>query len=670
LSHFPGFARYSARALLAALVVLFGLLAFRPLTAAPAADGEGVMTVDPTVVTYGTATNTFTFTFSATLGDFGPGSQVALTIPPGWTPPTAAAGPGHVAVDSGTATLSGSPPFGITGPMVFIDLTSCRAGEFFTVTYSGVTPPPPAGSPYAFVTQTDIGPGGEGLVNTTAAFPAVVIDPATLTISAAALTPDPKVYDGTVTASLTIGAPTLEGVVGADAVSLVTSGAAAAFDDKNVGPAKLVTILGLTLAGADAANYVLAPPTRTGSITPRPITVTAVPETRAYDGTTGAIGLPILAAGTPLAPGDVEPVWTQTFDNRNAGAGKLLTPAGAVVDGNDGMNYTYGFVPVPGGEITTLGITVTAVADSRVYDGTTSSIGVPNLSATTPLAPGDAEPAWVQTFDTPNAGPAKALTPSGRVIDGNGGLNYAYDFITVTDGSISPQPLSVTANTAAKTYGAADPTFTASYSGFVNGESEAVLSGTLSFSRAPGESVGEYAITPGGLTSSNYTIAFNPGALSITPAALTVSADAKTKVYGAADPAFTASYGGFVNGETEAVLSGTLSFSRAPGESVGEYAITPGGLTSSNYAIAFNAGTLTITPPTPSLRPLTFLNATDVVISWSAVSNVAYRVEYKLDLSAGNWTGLSGDVTATSDTASKQDTLTGTSRFYRVRLLP
>src|SRR5207249_1509042 len=101
--------------------------------------------------------------------------------------------------------------------------------------------------------------------------------------------------------------------------------------------------------------------------------------------------------------------------------------------------------------------------------------------------------------------------------------------------------------------------------------------------------------TPSGLTSTNYSITFNTGSLTITKAALSVTADAKTKTYGAADPAFTVTYAGFVNGDTAAALGGTLSFARAPGENVGSYFITPSGPTSSNYTIAFNTGTLTIT---------------------------------------------------------------------------
>jgi hypothetical protein len=156
----------------------------------------------------------------------------------------------------------------------------------------------------------------------------------------------------------------------------------------------------------------------------------------------------------------------------------------------------------------------------------------------------------------------------------------------------------------------------------------------------------------------------------ITRAALGVRADDKTKTSGAADPAFTASYSGFVNGETSAVLGGTLVITRAPGENVGSYPITPSGLTSANYAITFNTGTLTITASSPLILVLTSVGANDVGITWNAVSNTTYRVQYKAVLSATNWTDLAGDVLATGSTASKTDLKTTTNRFYRVQIAP
>src|SRR5206468_9150549 len=62
-----------------------------------------------------------------------------------------------------------------------------------------------------------------------------------------------------------------------------------------------------------------------------------------------------------------------------------------------------------------------------------------------------------------------------------------------------------------------------------------------------------------GQTSGNYTIGYLAGTLTVTKASLTVTADDKTKTYGAGNPALTVSYAGFVNGDTAASLGGTLN---------------------------------------------------------------------------------------------------------------
>jgi len=182
--------------------------------------------------------------------------------------------------------------------------------------------------------------------------------------------------------------------------------------------------------------------------------------------------------------------------------------------------------------------------------------------------------------------------------------------------------------------------------------------------------VGSYAITPSGLTSTNYTITFSTGRLTVSKAALSVTADDKTKIFGAADPAFTVSYSGFVNGDSSASLGGTLSFVRAPGENVGKYPITPGGLTSSNYAITFNNGALTITATAPVILSLVRAGISNVLITWSSLSNATYRVQFKSDLILTNWTDLPGDVPATGNSASKTDLLTVSNRFYRIAVVP
>jgi len=64
------------------------------------------------------------------------------------------------------------------------------------------------------------------------------------------------------------------------------------------------------------------------------------------------------------------------------------------------------------------------------------------------------------------------------------------------------------------------------------------------------------------------------------------------------------------------------------------------------------------------------LSGTDIRLTWSAIANTTYRLEYKTDLGFTNWTGLAGDVNSLSNTASNLDALTASNRFYRVRVIP
>jgi hypothetical protein len=117
---------------------------------------------------------------------------------------------------------------------------------------------------------------------------------------------------------------------------------------------------------------------------------------------------------------------------------------------------------------------------------------------------------------TPAADVAKAvgsytITPLGLT-----STNYA---ITYQTGlwTVSAKALTITADNKSKTYLAPNPTFTATYAGFVNGEGPGALGGTLSYITIATDSspVGTYTVTPKGLTSANYTIGFVPGTLSV-----------------------------------------------------------------------------------------------------------------------------------------------------------
>ena len=112
-----------------------------------------------------------------------------------------------------------------------------------------------------------------------------------------------------------------------------------------------------------------------------------------------------------------------------------------------------------------------------------------------------------------------------------------------------------------------------------------------------------------GLTSanSNYVLAADTvtvGAVGkITAKDITVTADAQTKIYGEADPELTYQVSGLVGNDT---LSGSLE--RVAGEDVGEYAITQGTLSNSNYDISFTGAVLSITERTDGSTASSGLN--------------------------------------------------------------
>jgi len=96
---------------------------------------------------------------------------------------------------------------------------------------------------------------------------------------------------------------------------------------------------------------------------------------------------------------------------------------------------------------------------------------------------------------------------------------------------------------------------------------------------------------------NNYEPDTASAVITVSRAQLTVTANDATRLLGAPNPAFAASYSGFVPGETPAVLGGSAAFA-TPGtmtSPVGTYPITPSGLSSPNYDIRYADGTLTIT---------------------------------------------------------------------------
>ncbi len=260
----------------------------------------------------------------------------------------------------------------------------------------------------------------------------LTITPRPITVAAVAAE---KTYDGT-NASTAIPAITLGSLASGDTLGFTES-----FDSRNAGSRTLIPA-GIVNDQNGGHNYTVTFVNGAGVINKRPITVTATPDTKTYDGTAASSAIPSTAGG--LGAGDTA-AFTQTFDSRNAGS-RTLTPAGSVNDLNGGNNYAITFVN-GAGVINKRPITVTATPDTKTYDGTAASSAIPSTAGG--LGAGDTA-AFTQTFDSRNAG-SRTLTPAGSVNDQYGGNNYAITFVNGA-GVINKRPITVTAAPDTKTY--------------------------------------------------------------------------------------------------------------------------------------------------------------------------------------------------------------------------
>jgi len=465
---------------------------------------------------------------------------------------------------------------------------------------------------------------GQNVITVTASDSAGNTQVATLTVTYSpvynitvnGITADNKVYDGGTSAGLNTASATLSGVLPADVanVTLVTSGAVGAFADKNVGTGKPVAISGLTLSGSAALNYVLTQPVASANITPAVVTVAGLTaSSKVYDGTMSATISGAPTSGGVLGSDSVSISGTPAgaFADMAVGSSKPVMVSGLTLSGADDGNYTLN-PPTLSASITPASLTVSALtANSKIYDGTTSATLDTAGATLNGLLPMDAGNVTLVTsgatgtFANKNVGTVKTVTITGVTLAGSAAANYTLSQPTTT-ADITPAPLTVTANFASRAYGGANPAFSATITGFVNGDTAAVVSGAPSFSTTAtaASPVGNYAIVPaqGTLSAANYQFSsFINGTLAVGPAALTVTANNASRAYGGANPAFSTTMTGFVNGDTAAVVSGAPSFNTPATASspVGNYAIVPaqGTLSAANYQFSnFINGTLAVGP--------------------------------------------------------------------------
>jgi hypothetical protein len=236
---------------------------------------------------------------------------------------------------------------------------------------------------------------------------------------------------------------------------------------------------------------------------------------------------------------------------------------------------------------------------SKTYDGTTTAPSA-SAAAFANLANGESftpsgSVSWA--FADKNVGADKPLTRTGDYAAPSSNYTVAQPTRSAT---INTKTLTVTADAKSKAYGAVDPTLSFASSGLVSGDA---LTGNLS--RASGTAVGSYAINQGSVSAgSNYAINFTSALFTIAKRAVTITADALSKLSGQSDPTLTwrvSASTPLATGDT-AQTAFTGSPTRAAGETQGTYAISQGSLDATNYAISFVGANFTVLPATTPLK--------------------------------------------------------------------
>lgn len=566
--------------------------------------------------TYGTA---FSFTVpGSTFSDADAGQSLTYSANglPAWlsfnantrtfsgTPPALGSSTVTVtATDSGTPGLSASTTFDIVVGKASLTVTT----DSFTRLY-GEANPPLTGTLVSVVNGDNITatytttatPTGDAGVYTI--FP-VVNDPDlklgnyTLTLINGALRVNPAsqtISFGSIPAHAYGDAPfVIAATTGSDLpVTLASSAPSVATVSANtitiVGAG--TTIITATQTG-DGSHYPATPVARTLTVARAPVTVTALNQTSTYG------KLPTLAASyTGFVNGDTAaslstPVTLTTPATTSSIVGTYpITASGATA-----ANYDVSFSP---GTLTIVPAILTVTADNKtkVYGAalpalTLSYSGFVNGDTAAILT-------RVPTLST-TAKKASVVGDYPIVLTGGAAANYQVVPVNGTL-SVTRAPLTVTPANKSNVYGTALPTLTATYAGFVNGDGVASLDTPVSMRHTAEitDGVGIYPIQATGASDANYTVTFVDGTLTITPHALTIRAQNKTKTYGATVPALTATYSGFVNGDTAASLDTPviLESSGTDSSAVGTYAITARGASGRNYTITFAPGTLTVNP--------------------------------------------------------------------------
>jgi hypothetical protein len=174
-------------------------------------------------------------------------------------------------------------------------------------------------------------------------------------------------------------------------------------------------------------------------------------------------------------------------------------------------------------------------------------------------------------------------------------------------------------------------------------------------------SIGTLALT--GAQGTDYTLTGASGAVIVTPASLTITANSLTSTEGLTNPPLTASYVGFVGSDTSASLTTqpTLSTTATTNNAPGQYPITVTNAADTNYTITYVPGILTIVAP-PQISGVSASNGS-LVFSFPSVAGELYQLMETSDLTLP-FTPVGSPVTGTGGSISLTNAISATGQEF------
>lgn len=268
----------------------------------------------------------------------------------------------------------------------------------------------------------------------------------------------------------------------------------------------------------------------TGSITPKPLPVSLVAVSnvsKVYDGQTSVrVDSVYYGVGGAIAGDKIWLAGNGHFEDKNAGASKMLTLDVAEIRGPDGDNYAIASLDVR--LIASISPKPLSVAFKptatvrKVYDGTLDAVlQIEDYELTGVVAGDDVVPgnALSGMYESKDVGVDKIVKVTGITLSGAQAGNYSLyqQSLQSAVGEITPAMLTITADDKVRNQGEPNPKFTFNYEGFMHGDVPADLRRLPEATTVavPGSPMGLYDIDVAGAASGNYIFSYVKGRLAV-----------------------------------------------------------------------------------------------------------------------------------------------------------